>query len=242
MNKNEIITQNAIKYVKENYKDIIKIVIGDKALIPKIKVLTISIFMAGSPGAGKTEWSKNLIKRIEKDASISSIEKIIRIDPDDIRKLLPKYNGKNSYLFQAACSIAIEKVHDYVLKNNLDFILDGTLSNYEIAQKNIQRSLDKNRLVFINYVYQNPLIAWDFTKKRELIEGRFIPKEFFIEQLFKAKENINKLKQKFDYEIDITLIKQNIKTGQSQIRNRINNIDNHIIIKYNKKELEKLLL
>jgi len=159
-----------------------------------------------------------------------------------ILEIITKYNGKNSYLFQAACSIAIEKVHDYVLKNNLDFILDGTLSNYEIAQKNIQRSLDKNRLVFINYVYQNPLIAWDFTKKRELIEGRFIPKEFFIEQLFKAKENINKLKQKFDYEIDITLIKQNIKTGQSQIRNRINNIDNHIIIKYNKKELEKLLL
>lgn len=41
----------------------------------------ISVFMAGSPGAGKTEFSKNLIKEIGHG--------VIRIDPDEVRNLIP---------------------------------------------------------------------------------------------------------------------------------------------------------
>jgi len=168
MNKNEIITQNAIKYVKENSKKIISRFIDVKKSKPKNKKFSVSFFMAGSPGAGKTETSKALIKAIEESASIKSIAKIIRIDPDDIRKSLPEYNGKNSYLFQTACSIAVEKLHDYVLKKNLDFLLDSTFSNYEKSRENIIRSLKRNRFITINYIYQDPIIAWSLLRKEKL--------------------------------------------------------------------------
>ena len=50
--------------------------------------------MAGSSGAGKTESSKNLIKKFSKDD-----HQIIRIDPDELRIKIPGYTGSNSYLF-----------------------------------------------------------------------------------------------------------------------------------------------
>ena len=51
----------------------------------------ISVFMAGSPGAGKTEYSKNLIRSLERDKN----HKVIRVDPDDLRHYFPGYTGKN---------------------------------------------------------------------------------------------------------------------------------------------------
>ena len=100
--------------------------------------------MAGSPGAGKTEASKALIADLQPEGS-----EILRIDPDDLREEFEDYTGANSYLFQRAVSILVEKLHDFALKQKQSFLLDGTLSNHEIAEKNIGRSLDKKRFVQI---------------------------------------------------------------------------------------------
>lgn len=237
MNKNQKISQNAIDYVKKNYKELIKFFVGEN--IAKKEGASISIFMAGSPGAGKTEVSKNLIKEIgEKE----SFKEIVRIDSDEIRKYLPKYNGKNADLFQAACSIGVEKIHDFVLKKNLNFVLDGTFSNFNKVYSNIERSISKSKKVMVIYVYQDPIIAWDFTKKREKLEGRRVPKKSFIDQLFLAKENVNKIKDKFGDKIVVHLIEKNLKTGYRQFKNNIRNIDDHIKIEYTKKELNRLIL
>src|SRR3989344_3721922 len=102
----------------------------------------VSVFMAGSPGAGKTESSKNLIKKFSKSDGY-----IIRIDPDELRIKIPGYTGDNSYLFHGAVSILVSKIHDCVLKNKQSFVFDGTLSRFEIARENIQRSLKRGRFV-----------------------------------------------------------------------------------------------
>lgn len=82
-----------------------------------------SYFMAGSPGAGKTEYSKSLIQILtEKEPE----RKIVRIDADEIRDWLPQYDHKNALLVQRAASLGVEKVLDCVLKNHQDFILDAT--------------------------------------------------------------------------------------------------------------------
>jgi hypothetical protein len=57
--------------------------------------------------------------------------------------------------------------------------------------------LDKGRKVAIFYIYQDPLIAWKFTQIREKVEGRYIPKEAFIDAFFNAKENVEKMKKEF---------------------------------------------
>jgi UDP-N-acetylglucosamine kinase len=113
----------------------------------------VSVFMAGSPGAGKTEASLELLARIVNGSSV------LRIDPDDLRTAFEDYNGANAYLFQRAVSILVDCILDRAFRKNQSFILDGTLSSYESAKKNIDRSLDKKRMVQILYVYQLPNLA-----------------------------------------------------------------------------------
>lgn len=136
----------AIAYARKNREHIARELTDIQKYTPDAK--PISVFMAGSPGAGKTEFSKRLISIFEKD----SARRILRIDADDLRSLFPNYNGKNSSVFHSAVSLIVEKIHDRVLRNSQSFILDGTFSK------------------FVVYVYQKPEVAWRFTKEREKIE------------------------------------------------------------------------
>jgi hypothetical protein len=64
------------------------------------------------------------------------------------------------------------------------------------AEKNIIRALKNDFRITIFYVYQDPKIAWDFTRKIELADGRYVPKETFIHAFFKKRENIEKVKER----------------------------------------------
>lgn len=216
MNKEEQkIAENAKQYIKRHKKDLIQ-KFADPSEYQGDE-LPVSVFMAGSPGAGKTEFSREIV-----DVLFNNSEKrqVVRIDADDIREILPGYNGANSYLFQSAVSIVVEKLHDYVLAKRQNFILDGTLSNFEKAKGNIQRSLNKRRSVFIFYVYQEPIVAWQFTQRREKKEGRHIPKEAFIEQFFGAKETVNKIKEHFGKQVIVYFVEKDLK--QKNVRVMVN--------------------
>lgn len=234
INNDKLAEQSRI-WVKENKKEIIKKFIGDKD-ISTGKPFTI--FMAGSPGAGKTETSKRFISILEKT---DKMDPIIRIDPDEIREIIPGYNGKNSDTFQGAASLGVEKLYDYVLKNKINAFVDGTLAKYDVALKNIARSIEKRRVTSIFYIYQDPIIAWKFTKAREKKEGRYIPKEAFIDSFFAAKENVNFLKRKFRDDLSIFLIEKNFITGEEKFYFNIIDVDNYLKIEYTKNSLNKIL-
>ncbi len=115
----------------------------------------VSVFMAGSPGAGKTEVSKSFIRLMEEGGSSA-----LRIDPDDFREYFPDYTGANSSLFQRGVTAMVERTVDLVYQQRQSFLLDGTLANFAVARKNIQRALDKeNRSAQVIYVYQKPELA-----------------------------------------------------------------------------------
>ncbi len=196
----------------------------------------VSVFMAGSPGAGKTEASKALLKNIE---GLDS--KTVRIDPDDLRELFEEYSGDNSVLFHPAISILVDKIHDRVLKNEQNFLLDGTLSNYSIAKSNIERSLKRGRYVQILYVYQEPALAWEFVKIRELVDGRRILPEHFIEQYFQARKVVNQLKSDFGKEIVVTVLLKNLDGSDKVYKANVDNIDHHIPEKYSENDLLELI-
>ena len=179
--------------------------------------------MAGSPGAGKTEASKNLIQEITTDN-----QEILRIDSDELRNLFESYKGNNSYLFQGAVSILVDCILDFVFKNKQSFVLDGTLSNFKIAKRNIERSLNKKRYVQILYVYQNPLKAWEFVQARERLEGRKILKNDFISQYFGARDVVNALKAEFDKKIKIDLLIKELDGSDKIYKDNIDKIDFHI--------------
>lgn len=196
----------------------------------------VSVFMAGSPGAGKTESSKNLIKKFSKISG-----EILRIDPDELRCLIPGYDGSNSYLFHGAVSILVSYIHDEALKNKQSFVFDGTFSKIEMARENIERSLKRNRFVQIFYVYQDPVQAWDFVKKRELVEGRRIKKEHFISHYFAARDTVNVLKKEFGTRIQVDLLVKNIDGSDQYYRENIDIIDNYVEERYSVETLSTML-
>ncbi len=196
----------------------------------------VSVFMAGSPGAGKTESSFRLIERLagRRDA-------VLRIDADELREEFKEYNGSNSRLFQGATSILADKMQDLALHNHQSYVFDGTLSNLERARENIERSLEKERLVQILYVYQDPLQAWKFAQAREQREGRVIPRDSFVEQYFQARENVNKLKSEFGDRITVDLIVKNIDGSDLRYEANIRSIDGYVPERYSKDTLQAAL-
>jgi len=198
--------------------------------------LPVSVFMAGSPGAGKTESSQNLIKKFSSDHP-----SILRIDPDELRTKFSTYTGKNSHLFQGATSIIVDRMHDLALKNKQSFVFDGTLTNLEKSRDNIRRSVERGRFVQIIYVYQDPLQAWEFVKARTAKDGRHVPKEAFIKQYFLARENTNCLKGEFGKQIQVDLITKNIDGTDFSYRQNIETIDSQITEKYGKGELHLVI-
>ena len=228
------ILKNALEYARENKKNIARD-LTDSSRFPSEEE-PVSVFMAGSPGAGKTEASIELLTRLEED-----VGEILRIDADELRTMFPGYTGNNSYLFQPAVSVLVEKIHDMALKQKQSFLLDGTLSNYDKAKQNISRSLKKGRIVQILYVYQDPLLAWDFVTKREQVEGRGIRLEHFIEQYFAARNVVNLLKKDLGSQIKVDLLMKNTDNSHRWYKAGVDQIDNHIPEKYTSVDLEKVL-
>jgi adenylylsulfate kinase-like enzyme len=201
----------------------------------------ISVFMAGSPGAGKTEFSKNIIRILERDQD----RRVVRIDGDEVRPLLPGYSGHNSHLFQGAISLVVEKMHDLLLHNNQSFIFDSTFTKYDKAVSNIQRSIDHDRFIFIFYVYQKPEVAWKFTQAREEKEGRNIPRGAFIGEFLAARETVQKIADSFGERVPIFIVKKDFTTNAVESINNMTiskrAIDYYIPEMYTKDDLEKLL-
>lgn len=197
----------------------------------------VTLLMAGSPGAGKTEVALEMLEQIGE---------AVHIDTDKYRSQFEDYNGQNAHLFQGAASILAEKVIDEALKKKVSFILDGTLSNYDKAKDNIKRFLGKDRKVIIFYIYQDPIVAWDFVLAREKKEGRRILSNIFIEQYFDARAVVDKLKSEFKEQIQLEIIiktitnKANKKTTKRYIRNA-RSIEMYIPESYNRDQLKELI-
>jgi len=228
------VEQEAIEYAKKHRTEIARRLTDPAIFIPETQ--PVSVFMAGSPGAGKTEAS---IELLEIKGGGSS--RILRIDPDELRELLPGYSGGNSWLFQRAVIPIVERIHDLALQQAQSFLLDGTLSSYSVAQRSIERSLKRERTVQILYVYQEPQQAWRFVQARETAEGRRIEPEDFVRQYFAAREVVNRLKVDFGKLIQVDLLMKNNDGSHRFYRAGVDQIDNHIPEKYSVADIRQML-
>ena len=110
------IEAEAIEYIKSHKKEILER-FCPADLCHSVDNPT-SLFMAGSPGAGKTEISKSFMKRFE--------DIPVRIDADEIRSMCPGYVGTNAHLFQKAANKGVNTLYDHALHENINCIMDGT--------------------------------------------------------------------------------------------------------------------
>lgn len=206
--------EKALLFVKSHRVELIK-KFADPSLYQSVPT-PVSLFMAGSPGAGKTEVSKGLIKKF-KNAPV-------RIDADEIRPLCPGYTGANAHVFQRAANKGVNTLFDHVLRKNINCILDGTFA-YAGADENIRRSLEHNRIVEVWFVYQDPKKAWEVTKARESREARHVSKEVFVEAFFQAKENARSVKDQFGSKVELNLLIKNYDDGTEQYQMNIRSED-----------------
>jgi predicted ABC-type ATPase len=225
------IADEALLFAKANRREIAKRLTDTSIYVPE--EYPVSIFMAGSPGAGKTEASLEFLARFE--------ARSVRIDPDLLRAEIPAYSGGNSYLFQRAVSVLVDKLHDQVLKQNQSFLLDGTSANFETVARNIRRSLRRGRFVLILYVYQDPELAWRFVTAREQVEGRNIPLSEFVRQYFSARNVVNRLKIEFGHAVTVDILIKNESGSTRLYKENIQRIDDHVPEIYDQSSLERTL-
>jgi predicted ABC-type ATPase len=176
-------------------------------------------FMAGAPGSGKTEMIKNYLAEIFVDCMVA--------DADEIRKLLPYYNGNNAHKVQRAASKGVDILYDGALKNKCNILVDGTFSlPYEKCRENVARSLKKGRGVAIFYLYTHPRVAWTYAKKREYTDGRKTKANFFLKAFYKSRENVDRIKKEFGKDVYVVGIKSNYGylKGIGEIKVNINNV------------------
>ncbi len=164
------------------------------------------IFTAGLPGAGKTEFTVELIKGIA--------PKPLRIDMDEIATLIEGYKPKIADKFRGGASIILSRIYDEVVKHNIDFVFDGTFSS-DGALSNLMRALSHGYKVKVYYIHQDPVVAWQFTKDRELVERRSIEAEGFKETYFKLEKNLKQLcNDHKNVTISLVVKDENNKVGQ----------------------------
>ena len=194
------------------------------------EVTPVSMFMAGSPGAGKTETSKLFLKDMGNP---------LRIDADELRDYFKNcgYNGTNSHLFQKSASKLVHEIHNAALKKRISFLLDGTFADERIARQNIERSLKRGRSIFIIFVYQSPQQAWRFVQMREKVEGRRIRPHDFAKKFCDSQAVVNKLKADFKDKVTLSLVHKNIDGSTKFYHKSIQRIDDHIPEKYGEAQI-----
>ncbi len=211
----------------------IKLLIADPAVfLPESDPITV--FMAGMPGAGKTEFSKSLNDEFKKQ--------IIRIDADVIRDMMRVigYNGANASIFQDAVSVAVSNLYSSVIKNQQSAIIDGTFA-YNNWQLQFEQSMSAQRLVEIYYIYQDPVVAWKFVKVREQKQGRKVPLEYFIHCYFASVLNVQSAKVKYGDKVKTYFAEKNYLTQFEYVEFDVNHIEKYIKNVYTEAELRKLL-
>lgn len=230
----EELKQKSIRYAKENRTKIANRLTNKNVILPER--YPVSVFMCGSPGAGKTETSKALVEHIEDNGT-----KVLRLDPDDLRNEFEDYDGSNSYIFQSAVSLLVERTLDKAFQKKQSFLLDGTLSHLRIAQKNIERSLNKGRSVLIIFVYQRPELAWEFVKAREIVEGRRILPHHFVEQFFGCQNVIKAIKEEYGRQVKVDLIIKDSDGQAKRYEANISSLEPYIKPLYTLEEVNEIV-
>lgn len=160
------IEEKAIDYLKANKKEFLHKYL-DGYIAQDIKT---AIFTAGASGAGKTEYA---ISRKEKEPFL------LHIDIDSVRDFFEPvgYDGTNSSDYQKPASKGVNWLFDRATSKGYSFILDSNFAEISIARSNIQRLLDKEYVIEINYIFRKLEKSFEFAKKRESITKRNVPME-----------------------------------------------------------------
>lgn len=219
---------DSLQYAKEHKKEFLNRILKNQKL-PRRKA---AIFMAGAPGAGKTEMASMLARTFGPT--------FVKIDADSFREYFPGYNGKNSSDFQRGASYLVDIAFSKVVHAGYSFILDGTFSHVR-AEQNIERVLKRNYHTKVYFVYQEAVDAWHFTKIREKAEGRVIPKSAFIKSFIRSRENVKSIQSRHGNQVIVNVAFKDYQQTITDFAMNVKSIDDVLPKAIAKEELEEML-
>lgn len=183
-----------------------------------------AIFMAGLPGAGKTEFLNNL--------SIYGDE-FITIDLDFLVSQIYGYSPENYYNYRKAGNILVSALLDKVLKQHISFALDGTFAHPQ-ALKNIERALKHGFEVDLFFIAQTPKISWKNTQARRLVTGRPIDYDGFTKTCHSIIPNLQEVRKSFQNDPNFFFqVIQRISPNHYESISNIQKVDTFLTEKYN---------
>ena len=168
--------QQIMAWVKTHKKALVASIIGDA----KPQKAPIAIIMAGIPGAGKTEFLAHIV---------TTFTDTVVIDLDYIASKIDGYKPQNYYAYRKTATIILSATLDKVLKNKINFALDGTFS-HKNGHKNIERALRRGFITWLFFIVQDPKLAWIVTQARRQETGRPIERDGFVEACHNVVPNI----------------------------------------------------
>lgn len=223
---------NPKEWARKNKRAFANKVVTDAGVEPHDE--PAAFFMAGLPGAGKTEFTENLIS----DLGL----KVVRIDMDEIATHIDGYDPGQAHAFREAATDVLNAVFDRAAHRRVDFIMDGTFRSGS-ALGNLQRCVKKGYHIKLFYLHQEPSLAWEFTRAREKVERRSIDRGGFIDAYFEIFANLDLLAEANipNLTLDVVVKDRNNKIGYWHENVRPNEIDEIIGKRYNRAQLERML-
>ena len=178
---------------RELHKEIINSFIDDVVCIQQDE--PIAILMGGSPASGKSSFLKKYAPYLLK-------EDLLRIDADEVRSMLPEYEGWNASQTHLETKDIVETLlsdRTIGIPCEFDLIYDGTMNNTKSYKPLIALLKKLGYKIFAVYIDNVP---YEVIKKRALERyqksGRFVPMEVIDDFFEKGKTALNKIKEQVD--------------------------------------------
>ena len=151
--------------------------------------------MGGSPASGKSSFLKKYAPYLLK-------EDLLRIDADEVRSMLPEYEGWNASQTHLETKDIVETLlsdRTIGIPCEFDLIYDGTMNNTKSYKPLIALLKKLGYKIFAVYIDNVP---YEVIKKRALERyqksGRFVPTEVIDDFFAKGKKALNKIKEQVD--------------------------------------------
>lgn len=191
-----------------------------------------AVFIAGIPGAGKTEFLDHLI---------GDLETVVRIDLDEIVKMFDGYTPERYYDYRGAANIIVDETMIHCRRNRIDFALDGTFASPR-AVDNVRHAL-KRHTVMLFYVWKDPVLAWQHTKDRELIMKRGIDRDGFIAAHSRIPRNLNTVRHMIanNNKAIVSAIIKDLRDNTFTMTEDSVEIDKLLDLRYTEEELGRML-
>ena len=155
----------------------------------------IAILMGGSPASGKSTFLRSYAPFLLKD-------EILRIDADEVRSMLPEYEGWNADVTHRETKDIVETLlsdKTIGIPCTTDIIYDGTMNNvkrYTPLVKFLKKQGYKVYVVYIDNVPKKDIE--ERIRGRYKRSGRYVPIEVVDDFFQKGKTALNKIKKEAD--------------------------------------------